>query len=179
MGGFLSLPNAIPEGQAQTPFVEQEVRAADEQWTDEVALGVVLSDVSSTLSYLQSKGLSPTGIDMADELVRAFVRARQWPDGKPRANLSMHVALQAIEKIMPSLYMSLFGQGKKRPFIVAPVGKTSPEAARANASLLSWGIKQANLKEEMRIMLKSGLTYGFAWATGTGRRRKFASAFTL
>ena len=113
------------------------------------------------MAYLQSKGLVPLGLENADDLVRAYVRPRQWPDGKPRANLSMHVTLQAIEKLIPALYMSLFAQGKKRPFIVEPLGKTKPEAARANGSLLSWAIKGSKLKEEMRVSLKTALTHGF------------------
>jgi hypothetical protein len=175
MSGFENLPGALPEGQAQEPFTQEQVQPSDGEWTDEVALGVVLSDAATTMSYLQTKGLIPIGTDAADDLVRGYVRARQWPDGKPRANLSMHVALQAIEKIMPSLYMSLFGQGKKQPFLVSPVGKTTPAAARASASLLRWAIKHANTKEEMRIMLKTGLTHGFmvgTWFWETKEQRK-------
>jgi hypothetical protein len=181
MGAFSTLPNAIDEGQAQKPILPGDVRPSDENWSDEVALGIVLSDAFDTMAYLQSKGLVPLGIENADDLVRAYVRPRQWNDGKPRANLAMHTALQAIEKIMPSLYMSLFGQGKKRPFIVNPIGQTKPEAARANASLLSWGIKQANLKEEMRLSLKTALTYGFivgewGWEVREQRKKVYAAA---
>lgn len=175
MGGFRGLPQAIDEGQAQVPFTAAEVRPAGEQWTDEVALGVVLSDAQEAMAYLQSKGLVPIGIENADDLYRAYVKPRQWSDGKPRANLSMHVTLQAVEKIMPALYMSLFGQGKKRPFIVNPVGKTKPEAARANASLLSWAMKQAKTKEEMRVCLKTALLYGFTlgnWGWESRSQRK-------
>ena len=175
MAGFETLPNAIPQGEALAPLTKADVRTSDEQWTDEVALSVVLGDVSDSLSYLQTKGLVPVGIEAADDLVRGYMRPRQWPNGKPRANLSMHVTLQAIEKIMPALYMSLFGQGKKRPFIVNPVGKTKPEAARANASLLSWAIKQAKTKEEMRLCLKTALTYGFTigcWGWESKEQRK-------
>jgi hypothetical protein len=173
--GFEILPEAINPGLAQAPFTPEEVRTAYSPWDDETALGVVLSDTEETLTYLQSKGLVPLGIENADDLVRAYVKPRQWPDGKPRANLSMHVTLQAIEKILPALHMSLFGQGKKRPFIVEPVGKTSPEAARANASLLAWAIKQAKLKEEMRVSMKTALTYGFVvgnWGWESKKLRK-------
>jgi len=179
MGGFRSLPQAIDPGEQQTPILPEEVKPAGEAWDDETALGIVLADVSSTLSYYQSKGLTPLGVENADDLVRGYVRPRQWPDGKPRANLSMHVSLQAIEKIMPSLYMSLFPPGKKMPFVVEAVGKTKPEAARANASLLWWGMKRSDLKEEMRISLKSALTYGptfgvWGWETKTVRKKVYA-----
>lgn len=176
--GFENLPAAIDPSLALAPVVEADVRTEDDAWSDHVALGIVLSDTQSALNYLNEKGLSPVGLDMADDLVRAYVRPRQWADGKPRANLSMHVVLQAIEKIMPSLYMSLFANGKKRPFIVDPVGKTTPAAARANASLLAWAIKKAKLPEEMRLCLKNCLTYGFTvgtwgWESRTLRKKKY------
>ena len=177
--GFEQLPHAIDEGQAQAPITAEQVRPAGEDWADDVALGIVLADAMETVAYLQSKGLVPLGIESADDLVRAYIRPKQWPDGKPRANLSMHVTLQAIEKILPALYMSLFGQGKKRPFLVNPVGKTKPESARAQASLLSWAMKQAKTKEEMRLMLKTALTYGFAvgcwgWESKTQRKKVYS-----
>ncbi len=177
MGGFSRLPNAI-EGDAQVgaPILARQVRPPGEDWSDEVALGIVLSDAAECLRYLQSKGLVPLGIENADDLIRGYMRPRQWPDGKPRANLSMHVTLQAIEKLMPALYMALFAQGKRRPFIIEPVGKTKPEAARANGSLLSWAIKKSKLKEEMRISLKTALTHGFivgewGWKQKTLRKK--------
>jgi hypothetical protein len=179
MSGFETLKDAVDPGVAQAPFTQDDVRTADEQWSDETALGTVLSDVQTSLQYLNSKGLVPLGMEVADDLVRAYVRPRQWSDGKPRASLSMHVTLLAIEKIIPALYMSLFGQGKKRPFLVEPVGKTTPEAARANASLLSWAVKQSGLKEEMRLMLKTALTYGFCvgcwgWESKESRKKVYS-----
>lgn len=173
--GFANLPGAVDPGQAQAPMTAETTKPAGKDWSDETALGVVLNDVNSTIAYLQSKQLVPLGVENADELIRAFVRAKQWPDGRPRANLSMHVCLQAIEKIMPALYMSLFGNGKRRPFIVNPTGQTKPEAARANASLLSWAVKQAKTKEEMRLMLKHILSYGFGlgcWGWEVKEQRK-------
>jgi hypothetical protein len=176
---FENLPGAIDQGAAQIPITPEHVAQPGELWDDETALGIVLSDAWESMSYLQSKGLVPLGIEAADDLYRAYVRPRQWSDGKPRANLSMHTTLLAIEKIMPALYMSLFGQGKKRPFIVLPTGNTKPEAARANASLLTWAMKQANTKEEMRVSLKTALQYGFivgcaGWESKEQRKKVYA-----
>ena len=171
--GFENLPQAIDIGQAQNPIQPEEVAASGEPWADDVALGIVLADTQDAMSYYQSKGLVPLGIENADDLVRAYVRPRQWGDGKPRANLSVHVTLQAIEKILPALHMSLFAQGKKRPFLVDPLGKTKPEAARANASLLAWAFKKSHLKEEMRLALKTALTYGFTVGNWGWQSKKF------
>jgi hypothetical protein len=178
MSSFLQLPNAMDAGTAQAPITAPEIKPAGEKWSDETAFGIVLQDAQTSLEYLQSKQLVPLGVDMADDLVRGIAAPRLWANGKPRANLQMHVTLQAIEKILPALYMSLFGQGKKQPFLVNPVGKTKPEAARANASLLGWAMKQADTKEEMRIMLKTALTYGFCvgtwgWQSKEQRRKVY------
>ena len=175
MASFLTLPGALAEGSAQAPITAPEIKPAAEKWSDETGFGIVLQDAMDTMAFYQSKGLVPLGIDNADDIVRGIAPPRLWSNGKPRANLAMHVALQAIEKILPALYMSLFGQGKKQPFLVNPVGKTSPEAARAKASLLSWAMKQAKTKEEMRLCLKTALTYGFTigcWGWESKKQRK-------
>jgi hypothetical protein len=176
MSGFAELPNAIALNEVPQPIQADETAFAEETFDDTTALGLVLNDANEAISYLQSKSLMPTGVDNADDLVRAYVTPRKWSDGKARANMPMFVVLEAIEKILPTLYLSLFGSGKKRPFEVEPVGKTTPDAARAKASVLYWAIKQAGLKEEMRRTLKTILTYGFGvgfwgWESKTIRKR--------
>lgn len=159
---FQDLPQAVDPSEGLKPHIEPDETAfAEEDLADEVAIRIVLNDASDAVNYLQSKGLMPSGIDNADDLVRGYVKPRMWADGKPRANMPMFVVLEAIEKIMPTLYLSLFGNGKKRPFLVTPVGQTTPEAARAKGSILWWAIKEAGLKEEIRRALKTCLTYGF------------------
>ena len=175
---FENLPTAIDVGVAENPILPGEVRTADEAWDDTTALGIVLQDAESAIAYLQSKALVPVGVEGADNVYRAYSNPRQWPNGKPKASLSMPVALVAIEKILPALYMSLFAQGKKQPFLVTPIGKTKPEAARAQASLLSWAMKQAKLKEEMRLCLKGALQYGltvgcWGWESKTQRKKTY------
>ncbi len=124
-------------------------------------MGLVLTDVSAGIAFLQSKALLPALVDTSNDLIFGLQKPRVWADGKPRANLPIYAVMEGIEKLMPVFYMSLFGTGKRRPFVITPVGKTTPEAARAKASVLAWAIKQAGLKEEMRLTLKQCLSYGF------------------
>ena len=162
VANFRDLPAAVDPSLALDPIIKAEDTAfAREDLDDTTALGLVLGDALSSIQYLQSKGLMPTGIDLSDDLVRAYLKPRLWSDGKPRANMPMHVVLEAIEKIMPTLYMALFGSGKTKPFVITPLGPTSPEAARAKGNVLYWAVKQAGLKEQMRLTLKTCLTYGF------------------
>lgn len=174
---FADLPQAVDPSVALNPVIAAEDTAfAQEELDDTTALGLVLSDVSTSLNYFQSKALLPVGVDMADDLIRAYVKPRFWSDGKPRANMPMYVVLEAIEKIMPTLYMALFGSGKVQPFLVTPMGRTSAEAARAKGKVLYWAVKQAGLKEQMRLTLKTCLSYGFCagwdgWESKTVRKR--------
>lgn len=157
MSGFEQLEQALPA--VPVVITADETAFADETLSDEVALSIVLQDTQSAEAWMQSKSLV-TGLDAADDLYRAFVKTRLWPNGKPRSNLSMPVVLEAIEKIMPALHLTLWGS-TNTPFNLVPLGKTSPEAARAKGHVLRWAIKQSGLKEEMRRTLKTVLQYGF------------------
>jgi hypothetical protein len=163
-GGFSAVEGAVDQGAALSAaanFTEEHTAFRDEQYDDDTALGLVLTDVAAGISFLQSKALLPALVDTSNDLIFGLQKPRVWADGKPRANLPIYAVMEGIEKLMPVFYMSLFGTGKRRPFVVTPVGKTTPEAARAKASVLAWAIKQAGLKEEMRLTLKQCLSYGF------------------
>jgi hypothetical protein len=89
----------------------------------------------------------------------------------------MPVVLEAIEKIMPYLHLSLFGSGKD-PFLVSPVGKTKPEVAKAWQSLLRWAVRASDFKEGSRLTMKNILTYGFGagvhgWKSEEVKPRKY------
>ncbi len=157
MRGFNELDTAI-----QAPnlnITANDVAFDGEDLADDVALSIVLQDTEEAERYLQSKSLV-VEMDRADELYRAYVKPRLWPNGKPRSNLAMPLVLECIEKIMPALHLTLWGRGRV-PFELVPLGKTTPDAARAKSHVLAWAIKQAGLKEEMRRTLKSVLQYGF------------------
>jgi hypothetical protein len=174
MNSFDSLEDAIIS--PNTSITPDETAFADEELSDEVALAIVLQDTSTAETYLQSKALV-TSMDRADDLYRGWVRPRYWPNGKPRANLSAFTVLEAIEKILPSLHLTLWGTNED-PFELIPKGKTTPDAARAKGKVLAWAIKQANLREEMRKSLKTCLLYGWVvgnwgWESKTKKFKKY------
>lgn len=159
MAGFETLEQAVDLSKALAPLTAEETTFEGE-WSDEVALGIVNADVNAALAYEQAKSFT-TSIEVADDLVRGYVRVRPWPNtDKPRSALSMPVALEAIEKIMHVLHLSLFGSGKD-PFEVSAIGKTKPEAARPWQSLLRWSVKVSDFKEGSRLTMKNILQYGF------------------
>jgi hypothetical protein len=184
--GFAGLPEAVDQGIAQTAAINptpEQTAFADEELSDETALGLVLQDVSTGIAYLQSKALLPALVDTSNDLIFGLAKPRVWADGKPRANLPIFAIMEGIEKLMPVFYMALFGTGKRRPFEVTAVGKTTPAAARAKGSVLAWAAKQAGLKESMRLTLKQCLSYGFCvgwwgWESKTLRERVYTKQAT-
>jgi len=162
MPGFDTLSTAVDLSAALAPLTPEKVEF-DNAWDDETALGIVLADVDAALAYEQAKSFV-TSIQVADDLIRGYVRVRPWPNtDKPRSALSMPVVLEAVEKIMPHLHLSIFGSGKD-PFHVEAVGKTKKEAASAWQSLLRWAVKVSDFKEGSRLTMKTCLQYG--WAGG-------------
>lgn len=176
MTGLRDLKTAVDLGAALQPITADEAKFSGE-WSDEVALGIVKADVASAISYEQAKSFS-TSLEVADDLVRGYVRVRPWPNtDKPRSALSMPVVLEAIEKIMPFLHLSIFGSGKD-PFLVGSVGKTKSEAAKAWQHLLRWAVKVSDFKEGSRLTMKNILTYGFGagftgWESIEVEKRKY------
>lgn len=174
--GFETLEQAIQSGEAQAPVTAAQTEFVD-TWADEVALGIVLADIDAGISYEQAKNFV-TRMETADDLIRGYVRVRPWPNtDKARSALSVPVALEAIEKLMPMVWLSIWGSGKD-PFGVTPKGKTKADAAKAWQSLLRWAVKVSNFKEGSRLTLKSILQYGFGcgfdgWEIDEIEQRKY------
>lgn len=163
MPGFEQLKQAVDMGSALAPLMVDDVEFVD-SWADDTALGIVVADIDSALQYEQAKNFV-TSIEVADDLLRGYVRVRPWPNtDKPRSALSMPVVLEAVEKIMPFLHLSIFGSGKD-PFLVTAVGKTKADAANAWQSMLRWAVKVSDFKEGSRLTMKNILQYG--WGGGT------------
>lgn len=176
MPGFENLDQAMAVQSARDQILPEEVEFKD-PWDDETALGIVLADVDSGIAYEQAKNFV-TRMETADDLIRGYVRVRPWPNSdKARSALSVPVALEAIEKLMPMIYLSIWGSGKD-PFEVNPKGKTSVGAAKAWQSLLRWAVKVSNFKEGSRLTLKSIMQYGFGcgfdgWEVDEIEQRKY------
>jgi hypothetical protein len=176
MSGFENLPQAIDEGLAQRPPTPEEVKFAAEKLADEQALGLVLRDTQIAEAFVTSKGLQEERNRM-DDLYRAKVAVRKWPNtDTARAHLSMPLAMEVIEALLPQVHMAFFSD--RQPFELLPKGKTAPAAARANAKVLYWATVEAGFKEEIRKMLKSSLHYGqcigkWGWRTETKSRKRY------
>src|SRR5258708_29301946 len=176
MAGFEVLEQSIPLGTAQAPILPKEVEF-EGPWKDETALGILIADIDSGIAFEQAKNFV-TRMETADDLIRGYVRVRPWPNtDKARSALSVPVALEAIEKLMPFIYLSIWGSGKD-PFLVTPKGKTKQAAATAWQNILRWAVRVSNFKEGSRLTLKTILQYGFGcgfdgWEIAEIEQRKY------
>src|SRR6266478_3327766 len=176
MPGLETLDTAISEQEARKPVTAEEAKFTD-PWDDTTALGIVLADIDAGIAFEQAKNFV-TRIETADDLIRGYVRVRPWPNSdKARSALSVPVCLEAIEKLMPVIYLSLWGSGKD-PYQVTKKGNTSSAAAEANQNLLRWAVKVSNYKEGSRLTLKTILSYGFGcgfdgWEIDEIEQRKY------
>ena len=172
--GFETLKQSINELQGEV--TAKDTAFDGEKLDDVTAMTIVINDANAATAYVQSKGLV-VDWDAFDDLFRAYTKMRTWPGTDvPRANLSMPLILEVIEKLMPELYLAFFSA--EQPFELEARGKTAPEAARARGIVLAWALNQAGFKEEMRRCLKSCLLYGFTvgkvgWTNEKRKKRSY------
>src|SRR5512146_1850235 len=176
MSGFESLKSALDVGTGLDRLTPEELAFRDQKLADETALKIVLQDVQIGAAFLNEKAL-PIEWNNNDELYRAYVPLQKWPGSEQlRAHLSMPTVLEAIETILPQLYLSFFSD--EQPFMLDATGKTTPAAARAMTCLVKWAIKQSGFKEEIRKGLKSALQHGqtlfrWGWENRTYKKRTY------
>jgi hypothetical protein len=175
---FSELKNAINEGHGYEPIRADEVAFGDEKFTDEAALKIVLQDVNVAETHFQSKTLSSSDFNLADDLFRAYVAPRNWPNTNiQRSNIPMPVVMEAIETaLLPQAHMAFFSD--PQPFLLEGKGQTSAEAARGMAHVGSWSVEESGFEEEIRKMLKSSFLYGqcvgkYGWRKDTRYERKY------
>jgi hypothetical protein len=172
--GLELLKTALDEGQAQAPFLAEEI--TPEQLSDETALKLVVQDAQMAERYVNSKAL-PNEWNNIDDLYRAWVPTETWPGTNvPRASLSMPLILEAIENMLSQVHMAFFSDAK--PFAMDPAGKTKPEAARAFGKVLLWSLKMSGAREEFRKVLKSAFLYGqcvgkWGWQISTHQKATY------
>lgn len=177
MAGFEQLDGAIDQGIAQEPLVVTEVAFSDEELADQAAMKLVVQDAIAAETYLNTKNL-PTEWDNTDDLYKAYVKPKTWANTDVRrAALGMPIVMEVIDNhLLPAIHMSFFSD--KQPFYLEAKGKTPTEAARAMAKVLNWALKKADFKEEMRLVEKSVLQYGFGvakwgWKTETLKKKTY------
>lgn len=177
MSEFDNLPQALGEGTGFNTIEKKDTAFPDEKMSDLAALKVVIQDVEFAEKFINSKTL-PALWNGADDLFRDYVPRKTWPNSKKqRSAIPTPVIMEAIEtSLLPQAHMAFFSD--VQPFQLDPVGKTTPDAARAMSHLVCWGIQETGFVEEIRKCLKSGFLYGtlvgkYGWTTSKHTQRTY------
>lgn len=131
--------------------------------TDESALNLVIQDTERAEKFIQAR-LWMSEWRVAKALYEAPVRQTYWRDTLvPRASNSYPLVAQHIRAIgdqaLPAVFPDI------TPFAVEPNPGTPRQVARAWESILSQQLRQANVKQQIRLIMKDALIFG----TGLGK----------
>lgn len=172
MAGFETLDSAKNAALATAPILAEQT-SFENDIDDVTALQLVTQDVILSSQYINSKR-QPIQWESADNIYRGVVKADTWPGSDvPRSNIPTFTVLEAVESLMPTVHLAFFSD--RQPFLLEPLGKTTPEAARAQEHLLVWAVEQSGFKEEIRRTLKQWLLDGFTvvkWGWKTSKKTK-------
>lgn len=125
---------------------------------DDPAVQLVLKDLNLAEYYLLAKGMTVEW-DKDDRLYLFRMPQVFWEGSSvPRSSLGMPLIMEHIESIMPQVMNALFNDDP--PFIADPMPKTTAQAARATQHVISYQLDDMGFREETRIGIKEGLTYG-------------------
>jgi len=149
----------FPQGQGFELITQpSELGWPDEDIPDETALKIVAQDKALAVAWTQTKGWVLEWERQA-RLYLFKVPVRFW-DGTnvPRSALGMPLVYEHVESVLPQLMSAIFGDDP--PFMTRPRPSTSMDTARANSALLQWELKQAKVKQEVRLGLKYMAIHG-------------------
>jgi hypothetical protein len=127
---------------------------------EDVDLQIVKNDLNLAEYYLLAKGMT-VEFDKDDRLYLFRMPQAFWEGSSvPRSSLGMPLILEHIESLLPQVMNALFNDDP--PFDADPMPKTSMDAARACQHVISYQLDHMGFREETRVGVKEGLTYGTA-----------------
>lgn len=190
--GFEQLKPAINEGLGLEQITSEDLEALYREAEAEVdesdnreqpdeaevaALKLVVQNVQEAAQYMGSKRI-PTDMDRLDNLYRAFVAPKNWPNSnQPRSHLGNPLILESIENVISQVHMA-FWADPEGPILIESRGKTPQRAARAMKKLVCFALKATRAKEEFRKTLKSTMLYPqgvirWGWQNYTHSKREW------
>ena len=154
----MQLPNpnstAVPLNQQVQDFSMQAAPVK----TDEAALNLVIQDTQRSEKFLMAR-LWMSEWRVAKAIYEAPVRQTYWRDTLvPRASNSYPLVAQHVRAILDQALPAVFPD--ITPFSVEPNPGTPRQVARAWESILSQQLRQANVKQQVRLLMKDALIFG-------------------
>lgn len=154
--------NLPPQYQRQMEAASQypdmaDLRMPNESISDQQMVKIIRHDFENAANYrYQNHDWRWT---IADTLYTGWKQPKFWEGTKiPQSALSVMVAFEQIEAMMPAVMETLFGD--KEWFEADPIGQTKPESARAVRNILLAQLEPCNPREQLRQVVKSGIMYG-------------------
>ena len=143
----------------------EEIPAVPALPDSDAAVKLVVKDLNRAEYYLLAKGLTVEW-DKDDRLYLFRMPQAFWEGSSvPRSSLGMPLCLEHIEATMRQVMPALFPDDTG--FLCEPKPKTSRDAADACKDILSFQLKNCGFREETRLGVKCGTTYGTGiWKAG-------------
>lgn len=147
--------------------------------TDQAALNLVIQDTERAEKFIMAR-LWQSEWRVAKSLYEAPVRQSYWRDTLvPRASNSFPLIAQHVRAILDQAMPAVFPD--VTPFDIEPNEGTPRQAARAWTSVISWQLRKADVKEQLRLVMKDAEIFGtglgkWGWETYTRKRTMYRRA---
>lgn len=141
--------------------------------TDEAALNLVIQDTERAEKFIMAR-LWMSEWRVAKALYEAPVRQTYWRDTLvPRASNAYPLVAQHVRAILDQSLPAVFPDNT--PFAVEPNPGTPRQVARAWEAILSQQLREANVKAQVRLVMKDAEIFGtgigkFGWETYERKR---------
>lgn len=169
------LPNAFSEGEGTLPLTQDEITWQDQELKDLAALKLVIQNFNRSVNFVKQRGIHETW-NNADDLWRAQVKSKPWPNGVPRSAIGIPLVREHVTTLRDQIIQTFFAD--PQPFVVDPRPGTSADVARANEALLVWELDQTKFRQRFEVFVQDMLLYGTAiakwgWQSYTRKIRKY------
>ena len=146
---------------------------------DDSAIALVVQNTKRAEAYLESR-LWMSEWRVAKGLYEAPVRQQYWRDTLvPRSSNSFPLCAQHIRAVLDQVMPALFSE--VTPFALQPNQSTTWQVARGWQEVLKYQVKQTNLRQEMRLLIKDAEVFGigigkWGWESFTENREVYQRA---
>jgi hypothetical protein len=143
------------------------------------AIALVVQNTKRAEAFLETR-LWMSEWRVAKGLYEAPVRQQYWRDTLvPRASNSFPLCAQHVRAVLDQVMPAVFPA--KVPFAIDPNQGTSWQVARGWEAVLAYQLKQANFRQEMRLLIKDAEVFGigigkWGWESFTKKREVYKRA---
>ncbi len=143
--------------EALTPREEEKVHEPTDKWSDSFAAKIAVQDFNAAENYRSSN--CDHRWSTHNELYLAWVQQKYWEGTKmARASLSVHVAFEQVESMLPKIMSALFADDPW--FQAGRSGETTALQAADWRDMMIDQLDRTKIREVVRLCAKSALIHG-------------------